>query len=56
MNGGLTTGFDITEGGLYAIDPDEGEILFVYFTIPPQSVEPWISNSVLEGVGQNLAY
>ncbi len=38
LNGGLSEGFGITELGIYAVDPDEGEVLLFY----GQTSEQWV--------------
>lgn len=44
LNGGLNTGFWLREFGVYANDPDEGEILIYYATLGeyPQWVSPYL--------------
>lgn len=43
LNGGLSEGFDLREFGIYAIDPEEGEVLIYYATLGdhPQWVSPY---------------
>jgi hypothetical protein len=42
MNGGLAEGFGLSEIGLFAADPDEGEILLYYLGLdPPQPIEAY---------------
>lgn len=43
LNGGLETGFDLREFGIYALDPDEVEVMFYYATLGdhPQWVSPY---------------
>lgn len=48
LNGGLEEGFWLNEFGIYAQDPDEGEILLYYSTLGdfPQHVSAYTSGSV----------
>lgn len=48
LNGGLDTGFWLNEYGVFAIDPDEGEILLYYGTLGdfPQFVSPYAGGSL----------
>ena len=48
LNGGLEEGFWLNEFGIYAQDPDEGEILLYYATLGdfPQYVSAYTSGSV----------
>ena len=48
MNGGLENGFWLNEFGVFAIDPDEGEILLYYGTLGdfPQYVSPYTGGSI----------
>lgn len=48
LNGGLDEGFWLNEFGIYAIDPDAGEILLYYATLGdyPQYVSPYTNGSV----------
>lgn len=48
LNGGLTTGFWLSEFGIFAQDPDVGEILLYYATLGdyPQWVRPFAAGSV----------
>lgn len=47
LNGGLEVGFDLREFGIYAMDPDEGEVLIYYATLGdhPQWVSPYLPES-----------
>jgi len=44
LNGGLNTGFWLNEFGIFALDPDLGEILLYYATLGdyPQWVQPFV--------------
>jgi len=48
LNGGLQNGFWLNEFGVFAIDPDEGEILLYYGTLGdfPQYVSPYTGGSI----------
>lgn len=48
LNGGLTNGFWLNEFGIYAIDPDDGEIMLIYANLGdfPQYVSKYNSNTV----------
>ena len=52
LNGGLKEGFWINEVGLFATDPDAGEILYAYATLGdyPQHIRPYAADAICHGV------
>lgn len=52
LNGGLPVGFWLREFGIYANDPDTGEVLVYYATLGeyPQWVSPYIPESASAGI------
>lgn len=49
LNGGLKEGFWINEVGLFATDPDAGEILYAYATLGdyPQHIRPYAADAIM---------